>query len=1481
MNLWEEFLKVANFNNEIINTAQLTNIEVFEEDKMFFYITLHDVVPIKILDEFIRRVKNFKIENAKITPIIKFSNIENLQTLHKEYYDRFFEMQKKESCAYDFLKEYDYKYDSLKKTYSIIIDKGSKFVNNIIDEIAPVVKKYFPQLKIRTIIDFSLESLANKITNEAKIEQETGLKQQKITEESTFVEKKRTSFTSKKIKGNSVAINKIPLDLYQLDKYRAENGEPKFIVQGEIYNLEIRKLTNTTLMQFILRDNTDAIVCKQFLKTQQEINEAKVFKIGDYVELSASAVNDTYIGDIVLMVNAINLIDKPLVHSRLDSATKKRVELGAHTKMSTLDSVLEIEELFNQASLWKHSAVGITDTNNLWSYPVLSKFYKKYKVKPIYGVEFNLTDNQKFIIANNVDLLKGQTYTVFDVETTGLSHHYDELIEIGAVKFRDGLLVDKFSKLIKIDKKLRKVIINTTNISDDDLSKNGIDIKDALKEFTKFIGDSILVAHNAQFDINFLNQALKKHQINKTYNQYIDTLRLAQFLYSDRLKRFNLKALTKELKVELTDHHRAFNDAEATGHCFIKMLLELKSRGITSLKDYTIYNEGYKYLIPNKISMLVKNEVGYRNLFKLLTYGLTDYFYKEPRLTKELVNKFRDGLFIGSSAEEGEIFEEAFYGLEEKLEARLNFYDYIEIFPPEGYLHLAHELEDTNLDIIKDVITRIIKLAKKHNKLVIATSHPRYINIEDKPLYEVYVNAKRVGGGVSRLSKYEVLPNNYYMTTTEMLSAFSFLDPLLAEEIVITNPNLISAQIEEIKPFPDELFSLTDDAFATSLQIASIDDELRKLIKNKLDSLYGSNLNEIITKRVNTELKTIIKNKYGPIYYIAYLLVSKSLNDGYIVGSRGSVGSSFVATLIDVTEVNPLAPHYLCPNCKFHYFAKDDKEVLDNEKQLQKNFNNIYSGFDLPEANCPKCGTKLKGDGQNIPFETFLGFSGDKIPDIDLNFSGEYQASAHSYVRELLGDDYTFRAGTVTKIKEQNAFGLLKGYLAQKKINYRKAYMNIIAKKLENVQQTTSQHPGGIVIVPANHSILEITPVQYPSNDTGSSWLTTHFDYHSFEANLLKLDILGHDDPTMIKYFMDYVSLNPNEFSFNNPFDIPLVDKKVLSLFSTTKELGISASELGSPVGTYGISEFGTAFVRGVLKDTMPRTFSDLVRISGVTHGTNIWINNEDLLVTGKTKYGKIPFNKLIGCRDDIMTTLIHEFNMEPQIAFNIMEFIRKNKIKEKPSEWLNYEKILKEHKLPEWYIESASKIEYLFPKAHAVAYVLSALRIAWFKVYKPLLFYSAFFSKRATQFNYEACIKGKDAIKEELTKLNAISKPNPLQKAMIKFLELALEMILRGFKFYPVDMKKSSATEFIIEENGLRMPFITIDLLGDIVAKEIVKARQEKPFTSLEDIKKRSSINKTTFEKMKKLGIFNDYVASSNDDENPTSVGKTLFDFF
>lgn len=1480
MNTWEEFLAIKKFNNEILQKAELVSIEVSSDSKkLLFFIELEDLLPTKVLDDFIRNVKAIKIEDAQVEPTIKFRNINNLSKYFKDYYERFFELLN--SANYEFIKDYEANYDEAKKTVFIVIDKASKFIKDIILELNQKIKGYYPDLKIKALVDNSLELVTNKINNAAIIEKETGIKKQIINDESKTIENKRSNFVAKKIKGALSQIKDIPLDLYHLDQYKDRVGDTNFHIQGEISMLELRKLTNTNLLQLVINDNTDAITCKLFLKTEKEIENAKVFKEGDYVDLSGQAVNDTYLGDIVILINAINLIDKPVIAKRLDNATTPRIELGAHTKMSTLDSVLDIEELFNQASQWHHKAIGVTDTNNLWSYPIISKIHKKYNVKPIYGVEFNYTDNDKFIIANKVDELTNHDYVIFDVETTGLSHTYDQLIEIGAVKFRAGIKVDSFNRLIKIDQKLRKVIVDTTNITDEMLAKDGIDIKVALKEFINFIGDSILVAHNAQFDLGFLNIALKKYKFNIQYDKYIDTLRLAQYLYQDKLKRFNLKALTKELKVELKDHHRAFNDAEATGYCFIKMLQELKLRDIDSLKDFTHYQYGYKFLVPNKITMLVKNNQGYRNLFYLLTYGLTDYFYKEPRLTKELVNKFREGLFIGSSAEEGEIFDEALYGTEEGLINKISFYDYIEIMPPEGYFHLVSELEDNKQELIKEVIKRIITIAKKHNKLVIATSHPRYLALNDKELYAVYVNAKRVGGGVSRLSKYEELPNNYYMTTTEMESAFSFLDNKLADEIIIKNPELINSQIEVIDTFPSDLYSLNDDAFAKSLQVASIDDELRKLITTKLESLYGKNINEIINKRINTELKTIIKNKYGPIYYIAYLLVSKSLKDGYLVGSRGSVGSSFIATLLDITEVNPLAPHYVCPECKFHYFKKDNKDVSDDEKELQANFKNVSSGYDLQACKCPKCGHDLKGEGQNIPFETFLGFSGDKIPDIDLNFSGEYQANAHQYVRDLLGEDYTFRAGTVTTIKENNAFGYLKSYLALKNKNLRKAYMNIITKKLEGVQQTSSQHPGGIVIVPANHSIFDVTPVQFPSNDTASTWKTTHFDYHSFEANLLKLDILGHDDPTVMKFFMDYVKNNPKLFPFDNPFDIPLVDKKVLSLFSSTKALKIDPNELGSIVGTYGVPEFGTKFVRGVLTDTNPQTFGDLVRISGVTHGTNIWINNEDKLVSGQTSYGKIPFEKLIGCRDDIMTTLINDYQIEPLTAFNIMEFIRKNKIASKPTEWLNYEKILKEHKLPPWYIESAAKIQYLFPKAHAVAYVISALRIAWFKIYNPLLFYSGFFSKRATQFNYEAVMGGKKTIKAELDKLNSINKPNPIQKAMIIFLELALEMILRGYKFYPVDMKKSLATEFTIEENGLRMPFISLDSLGEVVANNIVIERNKAPFSSLNDIKKRSGINKTIFEKMKNLGILDEYKDEGAGEIEGIKNSKTLFDFF
>ncbi|MFP4178409.1 MAG: PolC-type DNA polymerase III, partial [Acholeplasmataceae bacterium] len=829
---------------------------------------------------------------------------------------------------------------------------------------------------------------------------------------------------------------------------------------------------------------------------------------------------------------------------------------------------------------------------------------------------------------------------------------------------------------------------------------------------------------------------------------------------------------------------------------------------------------------------------------------------------------YREGLLVGSGCSHGDVFEAALNRDDETLKEAISFYDYIEVQPPEAYRHLKGKLGEYADEIIEAVITKIVRFAKKAGKIIIASGDVHYLDQKDVLYREIYIRTPLVGGGIHDLYNYDRMPDQYFLTTEEMLERMRFLGDDLAKEITVDNTQLLNRKIEAIKAFPDELYSLPDDAFAETLGIESIADEVRRLVYDKLQYLYGNEPHPYITERVSRELSNIIDNRFAPIYYISHLLVKKSLQDGYLVGSRGSVGSSLVATLLDITEVNPLRPHYRCPNGDFTAFYFSEEEihkygVSPEQKALFKELKEAQSGYDLRDADCPICGAKLAKDGHNIPFETFLGFKGDKVPDIDLNFSGEYQAKAHDYVRELLGKDHTFRAGTIQTVAERNAFGYVKGYLEDKKLTFRRAQIERLAKRIQGVRRSTGQHPGGIVVVPKSKTIYDVTPIQYPANDTTSEWKTTHFDYHSFESNLLKLDILGHDDPTMLKYLMDYVKRNPADFPFDRAQDIPIDDPEVYRIFSTVDAFGID-DDADKEIASFGIPEFGTPFTRQMLTATRPDTFAGLVKISGLSHGTDVWLKNAQALIDGTTPYGKIDFNDIIACRDDIMVQLA-EFGLEPDRAFEIMEFVRKGKPSKDPVKWLEYEQEMRENGVPDWYIWSAAQIKYMFPKAHATAYVIMAMRIAWFKVYEPLLFYSAFFSKRASHFEYDTMMAGKKAIRKRMEELNQGYGRTAKDENLLVTLSVAYEMVARGYSFLPIDIKRSQATTFRMEENGLRMPFATIDGLGAAVAEDVCNNRRERPFDSLADIKRRTRLNRTLFDKLMDYGAFGDLKSENN----------------
>ena len=1283
-------------------------------------------------------------------------------------------------------------------------------------------------------------------------------------------------------------IKNIPSDQLGLSDYENTKGPLSFRVRGEVISKEIKQVESKkfksgsmNILNLVITDYTDSINVTKYVFKPEELQEVEGIKISMWVEVSGTAEFSSFNRDVILKANSIEIIEAPKKEIRKDTFDEKRCELHMHSKMSTMDAIGEIADYFKRAAYWGHKALAITDHDGVYGFPQIMHAVKdnNLDIKPIYGVELSMVDRAKNMIAfNDMDIdLEDATYTVFDVETTGLSNQFDEITEIGAYKVHNGKHVASFEKLIKCERPLPKKIVKKTNITDEMLAKNGEDRSVVLRELYNFMKGTILVAHNAKFDTGMIYESFKRNGIECEEFPVIDTLPLLRALHFDDLKGFGLDKMVKFFKVKLTDHHRATDDAYATMECFNELLAEVRNKGIKNYNELNklVTEDSWKWPFGEHVTLLAKNKDGYKNLFKILSDSLTTHMFKKARALREVINKYREGILVGSACVNGEIFETALNRSYDELLKLVDFYDYIEVQPISAFAHLKI---DTYVDpdyMMQETVKKIIKAAKEKGKIVVATGDVHYLDPDDQKYRDIYLRTKAVGGGMHPLADYPGTTMQHFRTTDEMIDEFEFLGGDLAYEIVVTNTNKIADMVEDIQVFPKGLFDPADDEFKDSLGIPSIEDELQRIVNENVHKLYGDELPKIVEERLNKELNSIISNKFCSVYYMSHILVKKSLDDGYLVGSRGSVGSSFVATMMNITEVNPLSPHYRCPRCKFSSFKMNDEEkekygIRPVEKDLQDNLAKVDTGFDLPDAICPICGTPLKKDGHDIPFETFLGFKGDKVPDIDLNFSGEYQSKAHEFIRSVMGYDNAFRAGTLSTVAEKTAYGYVLGYCEDNHINMRKAEKERVAKIIEGAKRTTGQHPGGIVVVPKRVEIYDITPIQYPSDDTTNAFRTTHFEYHTFESNLLKLDILGHDDPTIIRFFMNYVNEHQSEFPFNRPQDIPVDDQDVLKIFSGTEVLGVTKEEILSEVGSLAIPEFGTGFVGQMLVDTKPKTFAELVKISGLSHGTDVWLNNAKDLVTGaKSDYGKIEFSKIIGCRDDIMVDLMY-MGLDPSMSFKIMEFVRKGKPKKDKDTWNSHVNYMREHGVPEWYIWSCGQIKYMFPKAHATAYVLMALRIAWFKVHKPLLFYSGFFSKRVDIFEIKTMCSDANTIRNRVLDLREgkIDEEENLSdnKAgdILDTLKVALEMVSRGLRFKMVDINNSLATEFKIveEENALLCPFVAIDGLGRAVAEQIVSEREKTPFKSIKDVLDRSRINQTLAEVMKKYGCFGDLEA-------------------
>ena len=1364
----------------------------------------------------------------------------------------------------------------------------------------------------------------------------------------------------------------VPVDINEINALEILKSMNDAIVEARVFGIDViesRKKPGLRIVTLKITDNTDSIYAKMFVEGDEYFDFfTKNVKEGKWYKFRGSIKYDEYAKEITYSVTDINFFEKK-EEKRKDEAVEKRVELHAHTMMSQMDGVADEVALVKTAIAFGHRGIAITDHDGCQAFPhvygEIGKYNKNLKApytdiikelegklkeaseeeiasieseierkkeemknlpyfKGMYGVELELSYDSADIVANpNDDDIFSSTYVVFDTETTGFNPGLsDSMIEIGAVKLKDGNVIERFDELINPGKPIDEDITNLTGITNE-MVADALDEKSATLKFKEWIGDLPLVAHNATFDRNMLEMAYYKYDLGELSNPVIDTWMLSKAINKD-CKKHGLSALAKYYKIKFDEnvksdddeeneeasaahHHRADYDAEATGSIFYKMIKQLaKMENMHTLNDLANIaseKEINEIVKEHHVNMIAKSKKGLKNLFKLISYANTTYLVKSARIPKHVINEHREDLLIGSGCMNGEIFDVALTKTEEKLKEAMEFYDYIEVQAPSNYEHLVFSHDISTYDDLIMALKKIIKCAKEIGKIVVATSDAHTISKEDTIYREFIVNQNVPGKGRHPLARYlnkegyNRIPPQYLRTTNEMLEEFSFLDEETRKEIVIDNTHKILDLCEEYEviEFPDKPFSpVIPDSEKTTTDLVytkakswygdplplNIEERIAKelygdavyrsckdlvmketdedveaktfeMVHNTINEgfdavkkLIGDNLKEkdptlegeSLDKAIQKELGGIIGGGFDVIYLIAQKLVKHSNDDGYLVGSRGSVGSSYVATMMGITEVNPLPAHYRCLKCKHSIFEDEDGKSLGAT---------YSSGFDLPDKKCPVCGENLYKDGQDMPFATFLGFNADKVPDIDLNFSDLNQADAHNYTKVLFGEDNVYRAGTIGTVADKTAQGYVKGYYEDRGINKRWVEVERLAVGCTGVKRTTGQHPGGIVVVPDYRDVFDFTPFQYPADDKEAAWRTTHFDYHAIDQDLLKLDILGHSDPTQLRYLQDLTHMTVT--------DVPLDDKETMAIFLSPKPLGVTEEEIMCPTGTLGIPEFGTNFTIGMLVDTKPTTFSELIKISGLSHGTDVWLGNAQELIRNKV----VPFKEVIGCRDDIMVYLMYH-GLAPIKAFKIMEFVRKGKASKEPDTWLEHKKTMKDAGIEDWFIDSCGKIKYMFPKAHAAAYVISAFRIAWFKVHMPVYYYATYFSSRITDYDIATMCKGYNAIKNKMQEISAKGKDATKKELdVLETLKIALEATARGIKFAKIDINKSEAKTFVVKDDKTMYPsFSTIDGLGDTVAETIVAERKIRPFSSVEDLQKRGKVSQTLIETMRSLGI-------------------------
>lgn len=1216
-----------------------------------------------------------------------------------------------------------------------------------------------------------------------------------VVETKTVPEAPQTNavLLGRKIKEEPVPINTVTAEMETV------------VIEGEVLKTEVRTMkSGRNLLLFDLTDYSDSISVKAFVPPKQET--APAIEKGMWLRVKGDLQYDEYAKETVLMANSIQQVPSPKI---TDDAAEKRIELHLHTKMSAMDSIVELEKAIKMAADWGHEALAITDHGVVYAFPEAARLGKKYGIKIIYGIEGYLVNDQEPIVTSApACAFHERPIVVVDIETTGFNPEWNELLEIGAVKIVNGVVTETFTRLVRPTRPVPYKIEQLTGITEE-MVKDAPPPGEVLTEFMTFVGDAVFVAHNAQFDYGFLRAKLKKHLQVEFNPPVADTLALSRALWP-HLKSHRLDMLAKELGIIQEQHHRAGDDALTAWQILEKALALCKEQSLTRWVDLNTltYEQKVENLHPYHIVLLAQNQTGLRNLYRLVSASHVEHFHRHPRIPRSLLNRYREGLIVGSACEAGELFTALLNGVDEsKVREIAAFYDYLEIQPLANNEFLVREgrLSREQLMALNE---KICRLGAELNKPVVATGDVHFLRPQDAIFRRILL----AGQGYEDADQQ---PPLYLRTTEEMLAEFAYLGEELARQVVIEAPKQVAARIGEVKPIPDQFYPP---------HIPGADEEIRTMAYRRAEELYGSPLPSVVVDRLELELKSIIGHGYAVLYLIAAKLVKKSLDDGYLVGSRGSVGSSFVATMCGITEVNPLPAHYRCAECYYTEFMATGA---------------IGSGFDLPDKVCPRCGAVLLKDGQDIPFATFMGFEGDKEPDIDLNFSGEYQPVVLRFTEELFGKGNVFRAGTITGLAEKTAFGFVRGYIEEKGLKLRQAEIDRLVQGCTGVRRSSGQHPGGMIVVPEGQEIYDFTPVQYPANDRSAEWITTHFDYHgALEGRLVKLDILGHDDPTVIRMLQDLTGVDPKK--------VPLDDPETLKLFSSAAPLGVTPEDLGFDLGTLGIPEFGTEFARQMLEETKPQTFAELVYISGLSHGTNVWLGNAQELIKNK----QATLLEVISTRDKIMTDLIYR-GLPPKAAFTIMEKVRKGR-------GLDAEDIqlMKEYDVPQWYIDSCLKIRYLFPKAHAVAYVMMGFRIAYFKVHYPEAFYATFFTIRSNDFDAELVLGGPEQLKAKMKELKA--KGNEMtakEKGLYATLEVAHEAMLRGIRFLPVDLYRSDATRFLITHRGLLMPLTTIQGLGEAAARTLVEARAEGEFYSVEDLKTRARLSSAVIEVLSRQG--------------------------